>query len=140
MINKLKMKNLFLNFIILIIPIVSFSQLKYYDILDLTTICKKEDYSAVKAFLNAKNYNIETFNTNYDHGSYVVLCQIKASYLGGDDISNSIEIKYEEYDSYKMLVIYQSVTTNSEIKLISYKLQPLWACNNEKWTTVFFSK
>lgn len=134
------MRSFFFYLIALFLPTIIYAQLDYDEINDLTTLCKKEDFQAVKTFLQIKNYELETLNINYDHGSYLVLCEIDASISSGFFLTNKISILYQEYDSYKELSISQSLTTDKKKILSLYRVRPFWSWGNENWTTVFVPK
>jgi hypothetical protein len=116
------------------------SQISYNDLMDLNRICKKEDFTAVKNFLENQNMKIEEFNTNYDHGSYFVLAHIKATDESGEYPNNIIQIDYNEYNDYKTLRVFQAINTNDLITLSSYRAEPLYDWVNQKWTNVVSSK
>lgn len=134
------MRSIFYYLALLFFPIIVNGQLDYEEINDLTTLCKKEDFQAVKTFLQTKKYELETLNINYDHGSYLVLCDINA--LNSSDLffTNKIHILYQEFDSYKELSISQSLATDHKKILSLYRVRPFWSWANEKWTTVLVPK
>lgn len=143
----------FLTLALVFINLFAYSQLSYNDLVDLNTIAKKEDFAAVKNFLQNKGFLIQEFNTNYDHGSYYVIGHIKAkkpigTHGDGDpyntnvqngDIFDEIEMNLEEYNDYKKLTLYQKIFTDKEYQLVIKKLEPLNQWYYENWTSVTIS-
>ncbi len=130
---------------------IGYSQLSYDDLIDLNALCKKEDFEAVKTFLNNEDYNIETVKTNYDHGSYFVLAQIEAkkkigtrnSYLlRGTDMENiydEIRIEFNEYNDKKILTVTQQINTDQELQIKYKKIEPIYKWEYENWTRVLIN-
>jgi hypothetical protein len=127
-----------------------YCQLNYFELMNVNTLSKKEDFEAVKTFLKIKGYEIYTDNENYDHGSYFVLAEIQAKiklgeynneYLKGTDadiIYDKIEISFEEYDDNKELLITQNLDYANSLNYISYsrKFDPLLVWENKDWDYV----
>jgi hypothetical protein len=129
-----------LTFLIICFCISANSQMTYNDLMDLNTICKKEDFTAAKNFLENQNMKIEEFKINYDHGSYFVLGHIKASKESEEIPTNEIEIDFKEFSDYKLLSIFQSILSKSIFDVSEQRNQPLWNWANENWTSVIISK
>ena len=142
------MKYLFLFFIVILFSFKVFSQLSYNDLSDLNIICKKGDFEAAKIFLKTKDYSIDIFKNDYDHGSYFVLGEIEAKkkignkyqkYLIGTDFDNiydEIKIKFNEYNDKKELEITQHYSTNNVLHVSYSKLAPVYEWITKKWTSV----
>ncbi len=142
------MKHIYLILLLLTISRVkAIAQLNYAEVDDLNTLCKKEDFEAVKIFLKNNGYNIYKDNENYDHGSYFVLAEIQAKIKLGernnqyskgtelDNIYDKIEIIFYEYNDYKRLTISQDLDYANSILYTSNvrKFGPLFQWLNEDW-------
>ncbi len=96
-----------------------YSQMIFKDLEDLTTLCKKEDFESVKIFFTNQGYELKSFKTNYDHGSYFVLAEIEARKKIGvcdysienefNNIYDEITIKFNEKNDSKELKISQVI-------------------------------
>lgn len=140
------MKYLPLLLLFTIIGLKSISQLNYFELNNLNTICKKEDFEAAKTFLKIKGYEIFKNDENYDHGNYFVIADIIARIkvgehnndilkeLNQDNIYDKIEIKLLEFDDKKDLRIWQSLNPN-RLGFISYskKFDPLSHWLYDEW-------
>lgn len=144
------MKYISFLFISSMLGLSAFSQLDYFGLQDLNTLCKKEDFEAVKTFLKIKGYEIYTDNENYDHGSYFVLAEIQAKLklgelnndnLKGSDLDNiydKIDISYHENEVEKDLDIEQNLDGANLLEYIpeSRKFDPVFHWFSEDWDYV----
>ena len=113
----------------------SFGQLNFDELEDLNILCKKGDYKSAHTFLSNKNYNIDVYNTNYDHGTYFTLCEIIAT-KSLNELNESIKIDVNEYNSYIQLSIYQDMYSAKNYLLTQFRVPPFWRWGGEKWTTI----
>lgn len=145
------MKTIIFSIALSLIAVTSYSQFKYSDLEDLNTICKKEDFEAAKNFLTMNNYVIEEFKTNYDHGSYYVLCYLKAKKSMGTsevhiyngqpsviDKLEEIEIDYRENTDNKELVLTQNIRTDRKYEIPTFNVID-WSWKYLKWTHLLIS-
>lgn len=136
------MKKIGFSLLLLIIAITSYSQLNSWDLYDLNSLCKKQDFESVKKFLLLKDYEITKFNTEYDHGSYYVIGEIEATkYLDkvfSPSSKEDIIIQFSDFGFYKTLKLSQSIYSNSDYNKTTLYI-PLEKWKNEEWTGIDFS-